>query len=92
MNAKNRRPLHEAADRCGVAPEVIVRFVSFHWVLPVDWQHEVLDEEDIARVRLICELQHEFGVNDEAIPIILRLIDQLNRTHLELKIRRSGEA
>ncbi|MDR3606365.1 MAG: chaperone modulator CbpM [Oligoflexia bacterium] len=74
-----RHPLKEAAKQCGIAPEVIVRFISFSWIVPVDPEHQVLDEEDIARARLIWELQADFGVNDEAVPIILHLIDQLNR-------------
>lgn len=37
----------------------------------------LLDEEDLARAKLIRELQEVFGVNDEAIPIILHLLDQL---------------
>lgn len=36
-----------------------------------------LDEEDIARIYLIDELRRDFGVNDEAIPLILYLVDQL---------------
>ena len=93
MTTKIRHPLTEAAEQTGLAPEVIIRFVSFQWIVPSegpaegpgDWQQLVLDDEDIARARLIRELQQEFGVNDEAIPIILNLIDQLNRTQLELK-------
>jgi chaperone modulatory protein CbpM len=34
-------------------------------------------EVDLARVRLILDLKHDFGANDEAIPIILDLLDQL---------------
>ena len=46
-----------------------------------------VDEEDLARICLIKQIQEEFGVNDESIPIILHLIDQVNRTHLEVKRR-----
>ena len=83
-------PLVEAAKETGIAPEIILRFVSFQWIVPFDVENQVLDEEDIARARLIWELQHEFGVNDDAVPIILHLIDQLNRTHLEVKKQRSA--
>jgi chaperone modulatory protein CbpM len=87
MKNQNRHSLNEAASQIGLAPDVIIRFVSFQWIIPADWQHHVLDEEDMARARLIWELQHEFEVNDEAVPIILNLIDQLNRLQLELKDR-----
>jgi chaperone modulatory protein CbpM len=47
----------------------------------------IFDEEDLARIRLIYELQMDMGVNDEAIPVILHLVDQLNRVHIEVKTR-----
>lgn len=78
MNLKMRHKLPEAAERCGLSVDLIIRFVSYEWILPADWEHQVLDEEDIARAKLIYELQQDFGVNDEAIPVILHLVDQLN--------------
>ena len=37
-----------------------------------------LSEIDIARARLIHDLKKNIGVNDEAVPLILDLIDQLH--------------
>lgn len=88
MNPKMRLSLREAAEKTGLAPDVIIRFVSYRWIIPADREHEVFDEEDVARARLILELQQDFGVNDEAIPVILHLVDQLNRFHLELRDER----
>ncbi len=89
-----RFTFQEACEHCGLAPEVLIRFVSFSWVVPDTPPESLesivfvsLDEEDLARARLIWELQNDFGVNDEAIPLILHLIDQLNRTQLELRNR-----
>jgi len=90
MKPKEHHHLNDAAEQSGVAPEVILRFISFRWIAPADWENQLLDEEDIARARLIWELQQEFGVNDEAVPIILNLIDQINRIHLEVRDRRGG--
>ncbi len=87
MTSQKHHPLQVAAEKSGLAPDVIIRFVSFEWIVPVDWQAQLLDDEDIARARLIWELQTEFGVNDEAVPIILRLIDQLHCLQTELKKR-----
>ena len=86
-----RQPLHIAAEEAGLSPDLVIRFVSFRWIVPLeltsdisidlekDAENLLLDDEDIARARLICELQRDLGVNDESIPIILHLIDQLNR-------------
>jgi chaperone modulatory protein CbpM len=80
-----KRQIEEASKLCGVPSEIITRLIEEEWILPVDLDAPYFDEEDIARIRLIWELHEEFGVNDEAMPIILHLIDQLNRMHLELE-------
>ena len=38
----------------------------------------MFDEEDVCRILLIHDLKDKFGVNDEAVPVILHLVDQLN--------------
>jgi chaperone modulatory protein CbpM len=35
-------------------------------------------EIDLARVQLIVDLKEDMGVNDEGVPIILDLVDQIN--------------
>jgi len=37
----------------------------------------VFEEIDVARVRLIRELRDEMAVNEEALPVVLSLLDQL---------------
>jgi len=75
----------EAALRCGLPPETIERFIAFSWVEPAQDGQVFLDECDLARCRLIQELQEDFGVNEAAISVILNLIDQLNRLHREIR-------
>lgn len=49
------------------------------WLLPQRIQDdEVFNEADLARARLIRELQHDLGVNREGIGIILNLLDQVH--------------
>ena len=67
----------EVCNHLGVDAEVIQRFVEQEWIVPASANH-YLDEIDLARARLILELRNEFGANDESIPIILRLIDQVH--------------
>lgn len=81
MMTSKREKLHspaEVEERYGVPSAVIVRFISFAWIEPCDSEQHLLDAEDIARAHLIWQLQTEFGVNDQAVPIILSLIDQLH--------------
>lgn len=76
--------IDDAFNLCGVKKEIIIRFIEEEWIHPADCEHDDLDEEDLARIRLIRELREDFGVNDEGLSIILNLIDQLNRLHLEI--------
>lgn len=54
------------------------RWIAERWVLPVEQEGRFLfDEVDRARARLIAELRGDLAVNDEAMPVILRLLDQV---------------
>lgn len=59
--------------------------IEREWITPADKQKKLLDEEDIARILLIRDLKEDFGVNDEAVPVILHLIDQLNWSRAQIK-------
>lgn len=59
--------------------------VQESWVAPaVGTEGHLFDDLDIARLQLIAELNEIMNVNDEAVPIILSLIDQLNATRRHL--------
>src|SRR5262245_3564349 len=58
----------------------LTRWIENRWVLPEQprengrWEfHEV----DIARVELILHVRREFAVDDEAMPLVLGLLDQV---------------
>ena len=54
-------------------------WIEAGWLMPRrDEQAAEFSEADLARARLILDLQHDMGVNEEAIPIILDLIDQVH--------------
>jgi chaperone modulatory protein CbpM len=54
------------------------RWIGENWVLPEasDGTY-VFHEVDVARVRLIVELRRDMAIDEEAIPVILNLLDQL---------------
>lgn len=43
------------------------------------------DEMDVARLRLLCHLKDELDFGDEAIPVVLSLLDQVYGLRRELK-------
>jgi chaperone modulatory protein CbpM len=45
----------------------------------------VFDEVDLARIRLVCELRDDLGLDDDAIPVVLSLVDQLYGVRRELR-------
>ena len=85
MNLPLRKKLEEVSQSCGVPREMILYYIESEWIEPIDREHSILDLEDESRVRLIWELKEDFGVNDEAMPIILHLIDQLNFFQIKAK-------
>ena len=69
----------------GLQAEALRRWITNDWVRPVQGPPEERFEEiDVARVRLIVTLHQELHVDEEALPIVLSLLDQLHdsRRHL----------
>ncbi len=75
--------LDEVTEKIGVSHEFLVQCIRAHWVIPAGGGVDAsLDEEDVARARLIHELMDDLGANPESIPIILHLLDQLYLSRL----------
>src|SRR5260370_39833760 len=55
----------------------LIRWVENRWVLPerLD-QTWLFHEGDVARVELILEIRQEFAIDEEALPLVLGLLDQ----------------
>jgi chaperone modulatory protein CbpM len=56
----------------------LVHWVEESWVLPErraeTW---VFHEVDVARIELIIEIRRDFAIDDEAMPLVLSLLDQV---------------
>ena len=90
MNLPLRKRIEEVCKDCGIEEEIIIQFMKEEWIQPIDPEHNMFDDEDMARISLIEDLRQEFGINDEAIPVILHLIDQLNDLHRKLSPKTVG--
>lgn len=56
------------------------------WIAPVSGERgPVFDDMDIARIRLVCQLKEDLALTEEAVPVILSLMDQLYGLRRELK-------
>jgi chaperone modulatory protein CbpM len=78
MKLPLRRPLVEVSEICNIPSEEIIHFIEEKWINPIDIELNMLDDEDVCRILLIQDLKVKLGVNDEAVPVILHLVDQLN--------------
>lgn len=56
----------------------LTRWVENRWVLPERHAESwVFHEVDVARVELILDIRRDFAVDDEAMPLVLGLLDQV---------------
>ena len=78
--------LPEAASLTGLSEPVIFLYLEREWISPVE--PDRLDEEDVARLLLIRDLE-KLGVNRESVPLILHLLDQLY--YLRARLRQAGQ-
>jgi chaperone modulatory protein CbpM len=71
--------LQQVVTEVGVTETDLHLWIEQRWVLP-DKQEDsfVFDDVDIARARLIRELRVDLMVNEEAIPVVLSLLDQVH--------------
>ncbi len=70
--------IEEILIRHSVNRVELTAWIEERWVRPQQTADSVLfDEADEARVALICELKRDLSVNEEAIPLVLTLLDQL---------------
>jgi len=66
------------AQVSGLERQELNRWIVNEWVRPVRQSGIfVFDEIDVARVKLIWELREDLEINEEALPVILLLLDQL---------------
>lgn len=58
------------------------------WIIPARSSGSggpYFDERDVARLRLVCQLKDEMNLNDDALPVVLSLLDQLYGVRRELR-------
>jgi chaperone modulatory protein CbpM len=66
-------------------------WIEERWVLPESDQAGYLFREiDVARVHLIVELRRDLAIDEEAMPVVLRLLDQVY--HLRRRLKMLSEA
>ena len=68
----------EVVSEVEISGAELTIWIEQNWVLPDEKEGNFFfDSTDVARVRLITELRRDMGVNEEAMPVVLRLLDQV---------------
>ena len=70
----------------GLDRRELAHWVENRWVRPErrggTW---IFQEVDVARVQLIREIRQEFSVDEEAVPLVLGLLDQVYELRRQLR-------
>jgi hypothetical protein len=82
--SKRTYTLEVIGQKIGFQEDDILRFVENSLISPYNFDELLFDEEDLARLRLISNLQEQCEPNEESLEVILHLIDQIH--YLKKKI------
>jgi chaperone modulatory protein CbpM len=70
----------------GLTEAHVHAFMREDWIRPVQQHGEPLfNEGDVARIQLIMDLRATMDVEEETLPIVLSLLDQLYATRRQLR-------
>jgi len=70
----------------GVSESDIRVWIEYGWVRPARGESDfAFSDVDIARISLIADLRLRMDVNDEAVPVVLDLMDQIYGLRRELR-------
>ena len=91
--AQEHLSLEAAAERVGLHPVLVARFVEFGLVEPAERTGAELrfDDACLRRLMAISRLRADLGVNLQGVAVILDLVDRLAALERELTWRRGGE-
>ena len=64
--------------QCRIERGTLERWITLSWVRPMQGDGEWhFSDTDIARIELICDLHRDLGIAEDAIEVILPLLDQV---------------
>jgi chaperone modulatory protein CbpM len=77
--------------QCRIERTVLETWIAREWVLPArEDESFVFSDADVARVEMICDLMREMELGEDAVEVVLPLIDQVYG--LRASLRRIAEA
>jgi chaperone modulatory protein CbpM len=87
------RTLHIVAAEIGVTTEDLGIWIDRRWVVPSRCGDELaFDDADRARIRMILDFHRDLAIDDEAMPVVLDLLDRLHAARAQLRAVLQGVA
>jgi chaperone modulatory protein CbpM len=74
----------ELVRLAGCSHDELGRFVAEGWIAPD--AEDSFGEADLARLQLIIELRRDLAIDDEAMPLVLSLLDQVYTLRRQLRV------
>ncbi len=83
--------LEALAERAGMHPALVARFVECGLIEPVGWEGEtsIFDDSAVTRLRLAGRLRQSLSINVAGIGVILDLLDRFCALQRENEMLRS---
>jgi chaperone modulatory protein CbpM len=64
----------------------LAAFIEAGCIVPAESEGQrVFGEADLARLELLCELSEDFGLDEDALALVMSLIDQLHGLRHEMR-------
>jgi len=79
--------LDRLAMSAGLHPSLVRQFVEFGLLQPIDGQTAAFsfDASDVLRLRVICRLRNDLGINLPGVAAVLDLLDRVRDLQRELE-------
>jgi chaperone modulatory protein CbpM len=72
------KTLADVSTEFGLQREELLVWIEKRWVLPLDQSGDyTFAEADLARVQMIVDLRRDLAIDDDALPVVLDLLDKL---------------
>jgi DNA-binding transcriptional MerR regulator len=91
--AAGQRLTREAlAAEVGLHPDLVERFIAYGLLSPVPGEQGArrFDVKEVRRLRAVCRLRNDLGVNLPGIAVILDLLERIEALKRELASLRRG--
>jgi chaperone modulatory protein CbpM len=80
------RAVAEVLAACEISRDELTQWIERRWIIPLGSEGEyAFSEADFARAQMIAEFRRDLALDDDALPLVLDLVDQLHATRRRLR-------